>query len=202
MIQAMSFGRDMFLGVFGIENSAWTQRSYRGEVALGFGLARPGHVNSYGEIDVFAMALTVFIALHVKIDMKQAAELVRDSWLAWLEGLARTERLKRSAVYSEGICFVVAANADKTKIEVAVGPCQKTMDEIGRPDMVLTPIPIDLVVRWVRIGAKKAGLSLPKQLTPGLPDSDEFKKWIAEIEAYRKFASMRGSGRKKAKVRA
>jgi hypothetical protein len=201
MIQTMNFGRDVFLSVLGIESNAWNQRAYRGEVALGFGLARPGHVNSYGEIDLLAGMLTVLITHFVKIDMKQAAELVRNHWLAWLEGVAGAERLKRSA-YSEGICFVIATDADKQKINVAVGPCEKAINETGGADMVPFAMPLDLVVRRVRTSAKEAGLSLPKQLTPGLPDSRDFKKWIADIEAYRKFANMKGGGRKKAKVAA
>jgi hypothetical protein len=144
----------------------------------------------------------VLITHFVKIDMKQAAELVRNHWLAWLEGVARAERLKRGP-YSEGICFVIATDADKEKIKVAVGPCERAINEIGGVDMVPLAMPLDLVVRRVRTSAKGAGLSLPKQLTPGLPDSDDFKKWIADIELYRKFASMKGGGRKKkAKVAA
>jgi hypothetical protein len=100
VIQTKNFGRDVFLLTLGIESGAWDQRAYRGEVALGFGLARPGHVNSYGEFDLVAGTLTVLITHFVKIDMKQAAQLVRDHWLAWLQGVARAERLKSSA-YSE-----------------------------------------------------------------------------------------------------
>jgi hypothetical protein len=201
VIQTMNFGRDVFLRVLGIESNAWNQRSYRGEVALGFGLARPGHVNSYGEIDLLAGTLTVLITHFVKIDMKQAAELVRDHWREWLEGVARAERLKLRA-YSEGICFVIATDADKEKVKVAVGPCEEAINETGGADMVPFAMPLDLVVRRVRTSAKEAGLSLPKQLTPVPPDSDDFKKWIADIEAYRKFANMKGGGRRMTKVTA
>jgi hypothetical protein len=97
---------------------------------------------------------------------------------------------------------VIATDADKEEIKVAVGPCEKAINEIGGPDMVPFAMPLDLVLRRVRTSAKKAGLSLPKQLTPGLPDSDDFKKWIADIEAYRQFANMKGASRTKAKVTA
>jgi len=202
-IQAMKFGRDVFLDVFGIERSAWTQRTFRGEVALAFGLSRPGHVNSYGELDLFAFVLATVIAFHVKISTEQAAELVRKFWHEWLEGLARTERLPRGAAPLEGDCFVIAANEDKTKIEAKVGPCAETivaMSKMADADMLTHPMPLDVILRWFRRDIKKAGLNLPKKLTPGLPESPEFKQWIAEIENYRKFALMRG-GSARAKKR-
>jgi len=62
-------------------------------------------------------------------------------------------------------------------------------------------MPLDVVVGWVRDGAKKAGLKLPKKLTPGLPESPELKRWITEVEDYRKFALMRGGSTKTKKAK-
>src|SRR5262249_48058941 len=139
VIQSEVYSRDVFLSVFGIDTNAWTQRAYRDEVALAFGLSRPAHLNEYGELDMFATMLTILIALFIKIDMGRAAQEVRSHWSQWLRGLAKVERVKGRAIYSEGECFVVAANPDKTRIEVEVGPCQEAMDDISNrcgPDMV------------------------------------------------------------------
>jgi hypothetical protein len=204
MIQAMNFGRSVLLGVFDIDSNAWNQRAHRGETAMAFGFAKPVFANQYGELDLLAVGLTLLIAVLVKIDMATAACLVRDYWCEWLEGVADAERLKPSTAYLEGICFVVATDASEEKIVVVeVGPCNKIMERLGGGDIVPYPIPLDLVVRRVRALARKAKLSLPKYFTPGPSKSDEFKKWIAEIEDYRRIASMeKGGGRKKAKVTA
>ena len=195
-IQAMNFGRDTLLDVFDIESTAWKQRSYRGEVALGFGLGKPAHTNQYGEIDLVAVMLTVAIGFVLKIDMGQAAEIVRDYWKEWLSGVADAERLKRGTPYSERPCFFIIADTDsREKIDVMVGPCEKTIKDISG-DKTATSIPIDAVVSKVRMLAKKAGLTLPSKLTPGPAVSVEFKRWITDIESYRRFANMRDDGRK------
>jgi hypothetical protein len=63
-----------------------------------------------------------------KVDMQQAAELVREYWREWLEGLAVAERLKPSTAYLEGICFVAATDVSERKITtVEVGPCKEVM---------------------------------------------------------------------------
>lgn len=130
-IQNEVYSRDVFLSVFKIDTNAWTQRGYRDEVALAFGLSRPAHTNEYGEVDLFATELTILIANFIKIDMKRAAGLVRDYWREILDGLAKAERVKGRAVYSEGIRFVVASNPDKTRIDVAVGPYEETINKSG-----------------------------------------------------------------------
>jgi len=198
-IQSEVYSRDEFLSVFNIDTSAWTQRAYRGETAMAFGVASPVFTNQYGELDMFATTLTFYIAYFLKIGMKRAAGLVRDKWREWLDGLAKTERIKDRAVYTEGICFVVASNPDKTKIEAVIGPCEEVMNELGCAGMVPFPIPLDLVVKELRKGARKAGVNLPKSLTPGAPDSDIYKKWIAEVENYQRFAATQRGGKVKAK---
>jgi hypothetical protein len=196
MIQAMNFPRGVLLDVFGIEGNAWHQRQHRGEVALAFGLAKPVFANEFGELDVFAVGLTLLIVILAKVDMKEAAELVREYWREWLEGLAVAERLKPST-YLDGIGFVAATDVNERKIvAVEVGPCKEVMEHLGGEDVVPNGIPLELAARRVRAMAKQAGHSLPRYFTPGDPQSDEFKQWLAEIERYRQIASMKGGGRK------
>lgn len=203
MIQAMNFPRGVLLDVFGIEGNAWHQRQHRGEVALAFGQSRPVFTNEFGELDVLAVGLTLLIVNLAKVDMKQAAELVRDYWREWLEGVAMAERLKPSTAYLDGICFVVATDVSEQRIMVVeVGPCNEVMERLGGGDVVPIPIPLDLAARRVRAMAKKAGHSLPRYFTRGLPESNEFKQWIAEIERYREIASMKGGPRKAKKQKA
>jgi hypothetical protein len=194
MLQTMNFGRTTLIKFFGVESKAWALRSIRGEVALGFGLAKPAFTNQYGEIDLFSIALSVLIARLVKITMGQAAQLVRDNWRPTMEGLARAERMKPSAPASSGVCFVIGSDPDKTKIKVEVGRCESAIDAIGA-DMVPHAIPLDLVLSRVRAAAEEVGLSLPEPLTPGPPESREFKKWIAAAEDLRRFAKMKGTTR-------
>jgi hypothetical protein len=192
MIQVLNFGLAVLLSVFGFDANAWGQRSFRDEIALGFGLSKPAVTNEYGEIDLLAVALMMLVSTHLKTDLKHAAALVRDYWREWLEGVAVAERLRPGALFSKGICFVVVANADKTEIKAEVGPCEEVINKFSGADMVPLALPLDLVVRRVRESAKEAGLSPPKHFCPGRPDSAEFKSWITEIEAYRKFALIKG----------
>lgn len=200
-IQSEVYSRDEFLSVFDIDTSAWTQRAYRGETAMAFGMASPVFTNQYGELDMFATTLTFYIAYFLKIDMKRAAGLVRDTWREWLEGLAKVERMKIHRAI-EGICFVLARSSDKNKIDAIVGPCEEVIDEVTRAGMVPFPLPLDFVVKELRKGAKKAGVSLPKTLTPAAFGSDEYERWIADIENYRRVAASRRNTRKKAKAAA
>jgi hypothetical protein len=199
-VQSQIFDRRSFLAVLGLENHAFNQRAYRGEIALAFGLSKPGHVNEYGELDMFAVMLTFFIAHFLKIDMANAAGLVREHWRKWLNGLAQTERMARRP-YNEKPCFVVATNPDKSKIEVAVGPCQETIAKVDGADMVAFPLPLDVMLKELRRGAKEAGINLPKVLTPAAPDSPEYAQWISDIEDYRQFAANRRTSRKRAPAR-
>ncbi|MGY4253641.1 hypothetical protein ACVI1L_000709 [Bradyrhizobium sp. USDA 4516] len=184
------------MSVFDTDSNAWTQRAWRDEVALAFGLSKPLLHNQYGELDMFAVALTVLISNYIKIDMKRSAALVREHWRGWLDGLARAERARGRTVYSEGICFVIATNPDKTLIKAAVGPCEDVINEMGGGEMVPFPFPLDLVERQLRAAARKAGVSLPKSLTPGPPDTEAYRKWITDIETYRQIAATRRTGRK------
>jgi len=194
MIQAMNFGRGVLLSVFGIDSNTFGQRAHRGENALGFGLAKPAFVNAYGEFDLLALWLTAMIVHLLKIDLKLAAELVRAHWLGLLKGIAIQERLKSGTPYSGGVCFVIASDS-KGKIQVGIGPCERVINEIGGADMVPLAIPLDLVLRQVRYAAESAGLTLPKKFTPGPPESAEFKRWLKDVEVYRKVASMKGTTR-------
>src|SRR5262249_121009 len=195
MIQSRIFGREIFLAILGIVPSTFDQRSYRGEIALAFGLSKPAFQNSYGEIDLVAAALTYHITTQLKIDMATAAGLVRQHWREWLEGVARAERLKPGA-YTKSMCFVVAGGTgDKEKIKAKVGPCDEVMNELGGAGMVPFPIPLDVVVRLLRRWAKDLKIDLPRPLTPD-PDSDSWKTWIANIEDYRQFATSRGGAAK------
>jgi hypothetical protein len=58
VVHGRIFDRRSFLAALGLENHAFNQRAYRGEIALAFGLSKPGHVNEYGELEVFAVMLT------------------------------------------------------------------------------------------------------------------------------------------------
>jgi hypothetical protein len=87
----------------------------------------------------------------------------------------------------------------KTSIEdVAVGPCQKTLDEIAarNNNLVPIPVPLDLVIRNLRNRTKK--LDLPRPLTPA-PDTEAYEQWLTEIEDYRNFAIARVGAAARAK---
>ena len=113
--------------------------------------------------------------------------------------------MKSRDIQSQGECFVVGADLDKTGFEVEIGPCQAAIDKINErfPDMVQHIFPLDLVARRLRKFANDAGLTpkLPKPLTPYAFGTDEYKKWIADIKNYRQVAATLRNTRKK-KVRA
>jgi len=224
MVQKRIFGRDEYLGVFGLDTNAFSARTHRSETALAFGLSKPAFQNSYGEFDLVAGMLTFFIVNLVQIDLAAAAELVRMAWRAWLWGIAKTEHLPPGAPYSEQFCFVVAKDVNRKSIEdIEVGLCQEIIDEITARDSNLVPIPVplDMVLRQLRKQAGKRKLILPKPLTPnpdpsdssevgemkikGRPVSKAYEAWVREIEDYREFAIARGgraSRVKKRKVKA
>ena len=78
--------------------STFDQRSYRGEIALAFGLSKPAFQNSYGEIDLVAAALTYHITNQLKIDMATAAGLVRQHWREWLAPRSGARRKAKAAL--------------------------------------------------------------------------------------------------------
>src|SRR5215831_977637 len=125
-IQQEKFTREVFLSMLGedgISSTALAARQYRGEVAVFAGLSRPLRQNEYGELDLYAAALTNLIKQFVNIEMKQAADLVREYWREWTYGLARSERLKGDRLderaFTDGYCFVIATHPDdKSRIEV------------------------------------------------------------------------------------
>ena len=195
-IQQKDYPRDIFLRVLGVEAGAWTQRTHRGDTSVAFGLPRVAHTNQYGELDIFSAALTIITAFHVKLDMGTVSEQVRKFWAELTEGLARSERLKPGR-YLESWCFVVAtSNLDKSRVEAAVGPCEEVMTSLDRSDVVLHPIPLDLVAQQVRERAKKVGVTLPKFFVPHEPDSAGYREWMAEVANFRRFANTRGDRKK------
>jgi len=201
MIQTMTAGRAVLLKVFDLDSNVWNQRIFRNEVGLAFGLTRPGFANTYGEIDFYAIMLTITIARY--FGMKTATAFVINYWRRWLEGLAlaeHTKRARRGANHLEEICFVIGVDAEGGS-EVEIGECEKIYNKFVGAGMLAFPIPLDLVLRRLRNAAKKAGVSLPKQFTPGDPESPEFQQWIEEIKQYTKFAEMRGGGASRVKKR-
>jgi hypothetical protein len=197
MVHARIFGRDDFLRVLGMHPNAWNQRSYQGETALAFGLAKPGHMNEYGPLDLVAVALTQMITNSIKIDMKVAAGLVRKHWQEWLDGLARAER-STAAASNKRCFFVVATNSDKTKVFAAIDVLQKAIDKVDGPDMVPFCLPLQLVLNKLRAAAKAAKVDLPKLLTPD-PDTEAYDEWLEAIEEHRQAARMKAKAKTKAK---
>jgi hypothetical protein len=189
MIHQTIFGRAALLRSFGIPDNAWDQRASRGEVALAYGLARPVHMNEYGENDLLAVGLQLMAGRHV--GHRLAAQAVRDSWRAWQAGIAVAERQKPKG-FTEGVCFVIG---DDTRVEV--GPCQVAVDKLGSASVPFI-IPLDLLLRRVRGATEEVGLDLPEHFCPGLPTSAEFKRWLVDIEAYRAAAL----GKRRARVTA
>lgn len=56
--------------MLGVDTNAWTQRGYRHEIALAFGLERPAFQNQYGELDLFSTMLTIWIACVLRYRQK------------------------------------------------------------------------------------------------------------------------------------
>jgi hypothetical protein len=111
-----------------------------------------------------------------------------------LDGLAKVERMKARDAFNNGICLVIAISPDKT-IKAKVGPCEKTFNELCDDTTLPMPIPLDFILKRLKKAAREARVNLPKPLTPE-PGSEAYRKWIAEIENYRRFAATRRTGRK------
>jgi hypothetical protein len=202
MIQHPIGGLAEFLRVVDVSPNTWKQRVHNGETALGFGFAKPVNVNDYGAIDVVATLAVRYITGFVKIDMKVTAALLRDDkvWPNFLEGIAVAEREKEGLPRSEQVHIVIGTSKDKQKAVLAVGTFQAAIDEIAAPNVYLNVLPLRLVIRDAYQRAKAAKVEFPKVLTPDLPGTEAFTKWLERIEEHRREADMKAKVKKRAKA--
>jgi hypothetical protein len=199
------YSRDPFLRVVDMQTSAWTQRQYKNEVALGLGLWRPVHVNEYSALDMLTVAQTGFLNNHASISLAEAAALCRLHWQAWTAGIAEVERSKDVdepfhllGATGDPVCFVVGAGvSDKQKVVGVVGKMKWAIKKVDDPDMALTVLPLHIVIRAVKSRAGRVGVVLPKWFVPAAPNTPEFADWMGLVEEYRRFALTRRA--KKAK---
>src|SRR6516165_10289634 len=83
--------RTDFLRLLIFGSSRFDQRTALGQVALALGCENPAHAGWYLYLDGIAVMLTSMLNA-TGIDLKPAADAVREHWEAWLELASRAER--------------------------------------------------------------------------------------------------------------
>ena len=120
--------------------------------------------------------------------LREAADVVRQTWDDWLTLLIRAE----SAPHIEQFVCVAWTSLDRsTPPHIAMGEAADIGKVLPAGEAAPCMIPIDLLLCCLRENARRAGIELPKRLTVDPNDKAAYAKWRADIDAYREAAGAR-----------
>jgi hypothetical protein len=176
-----------------------------GQVALALGCQKPAHTGEYLVLDAVAVMLTSMLAA-TGLELKPAADAVREHWQEWLELVTRAER---RPIFGSGgeqvrseLFFAVATMFDGTH-RVEVGETQEITEAFGnQPLHTVGFVSIYRVLSQLRRNAElaKPKIALPEKFTvaPGEPGHDA---WLADITAYQERSGARAEAKAKARAK-
>jgi hypothetical protein len=150
-------------------------------------------------LDAIAVMLTSM--LHATgIDLKPAADAVREHWEAWLELASRAERAPLPE--NSELFFAVATMFDRSHA-VAVGETQEITAALGKANRSLHAVgfvSIHRVLHQLRVNAEmaKPKIALPERFTVARGEPGH-QAWLADIAAHQVRAGARFRARAKAK---
>jgi hypothetical protein len=198
--------RTDFLRLLIYGSSKFDQRTALGQVALALGCEKPAHAGWYLYLDAIAVMLTSMLKA-TGLELKPAADAVREHWKAWLDLVTKAER--EPLPENSELFFAVATMFDGSP-RVEVGETQEILAALRRANQDLHTVyfaSIHRVLHQLRVNAQlaKPKIALPERFTiaEGEPGHDA---WWADIEAYRERAGARAEakakGRRQARARA
>jgi len=196
-----SLNRDEFLRLLILKSATFDQRMLMGQAALALGCQKPAHTGEYLVLDAVAMLL-VSLLNRLGVELKPAADAVREHWEGWLELVTRAERapLPDNPELFFCIAGVLSLDSGLVSDKVEMGRHHEVFaafagEELYRPAFVS----MHRVLHQLRINAQHANVALPDRLTIARGEPG-YKNWRREIDAYRARAEARF--RAKAKVKA
>ena len=200
-IMLQSLPRPDFLRLLIFRPSKFDQRAALGQVALALGCQKPAHIGEYLFLDAIAVMLTSMLAA-TGLELKPAADAVREHWKAWLDLVTKTER--EPLPENSELFFAVATMFDRSH-RVEVGETREIAAALGEANEALHTVgfvSIHRVLHQLRINAEiaKPEIVLPERFTiaGGEPG---FQAWWADIDAYRERAGARAEAKAKTKAK-
>jgi hypothetical protein len=190
--------RETFLALIQAKSTTLAQRIHTREAAFAFGLTKPPHTNEYLYPDAFAAILASAINRVGGIDLKPAAEIVRERWPDWHTLLTRAESFPHIEQY---VCVAHTTLDRTTPPHIVMGTTAEIEKVLPPGEAAPCMIPIRLLLRCLRENARRAGIALPERLTVDPADEPAYSRWRAEIEAYREAAGARVAKTKPAQKR-
>jgi hypothetical protein len=195
-----TFNRDEFLRLLILKSTTFDQRVLMGQAALALGCQKPAHTGEYLVLDAVAMLL-VSMLNWLGVELKPAADAVREHWEGWLELVTRAERapLPDNAELFFCVAGVLSLDSGLVSDRVEMGEHHEIAaafagESTYRPAFVS----IHRVLHQLRINAQHANVALPDRLTIA-PNEPGYENWRAEIRMYQARAAARLKAKAKAK---
>jgi hypothetical protein len=186
--------RDTFQALVRIKSTTLDQRVRTGEAAFALGIEKRPHTGEYLYLDAVAMILASMINCFTGLELKRAADIVRETWDGddgWLTLLTKAERFPLPNHAEQFVC-VAWTSLDRSEPRHIVMGEHHEITAALRGQTVAAPcfISMHFLLRCLRGNAKLAGIRLPPRLTiaEGEPG---FKEWRTEIDLYRQYANAR-----------
>jgi len=204
MLQAIS--RSDFLRLVGVKSSTLDQRVLTSEAAFALGCQRPAHVGEYHPLDPVAMLLASMLNCFAGLELRVAADMVREHWDAWLALVTKAERYPTPDHPDQ--FFAVAwlslePGLGHRRHRVVMGEAHEIAAALAG-DSVYTAnfVSMHRVLHQLRINAQIARppIALPDRFTIA-PNEPGYENWRAEIRAYQERAEARFQARAKSKRR-
>jgi hypothetical protein len=203
--------RGEFLRLLELKSATLDQRVHKGELPFAFGLSRPAHIGEYSVHDAISVLAGSMVSGCAKIELKTAADLVRDNWEDFLKGVAIVERQMNAGDETWGggnheIWFAVATVfGDDGKVDKVRGAIGTQQEEAVNalwnwntgPHGLLYMLPLKLVLRMLRNNAKAAKIKLPALLIPAAPGTPEYEAWLTWVREYRRRADLKQKAKAK-----
>jgi hypothetical protein len=196
--------RGDFLRLVRVKPSTLDQRVMTGEAAFALGCQRPAHVGEYLILDAVAMLLASMLNCFAGLELKAAADEVREHWDGWLTLLTKAERFPlpdHSEQFFAVAWLSLEPGLSRRRYRIVMGEAQKIAEALAGESVYTTNfVSMHLLLRHLRANAQLANIKLPERLTI---DDDEpgYENWRAEIRAYQERAEARFRARAKAKGR-
>jgi len=183
--------RDTFCALIDVKSTTLSQRQYTGEQAFAFGLSKPAHLNEYLYLDAAAALLASMLNCFGGLELKHAANIVRQTWDDWLTLLIRAE----SAPHVEQYVCVAWTSLDRSEPpHIAMGEAADIAKVCPPSETAPCMISMQLLLRCLRANAAKAakaGIELPARLTVDPADKAAYAEWRRQIDEHRQAAGER-----------
>jgi hypothetical protein len=196
MLEALPRGD--FLALVGMKSPTLDQRVLTGEAAFAFGCQKPAHTGEYLVLDAVAMLLSSMLNRLAGLELKAAADDVREHWKDWLKLVTRAER--EPLPNNPQLFFAVAwLSLEPRRYRVVLGEAHEIAAALaGEIIYTCNFVSIHLLLRLLRNNARRANIALPERLTVADRDGG-YENWLREIDAHRERAAARLKAKAKAK---